>query len=71
MTKILTPDCPVCGEPPLWVLGGGTQAFCGSDECPVFTWNPAQSREHFMATAREVQITQDQDGSDEGSGENG
>ena len=65
----LTPDCPVCDQPPYMVMGGGTQAFCGSDECPVWTWNPAESREHFLATAREVQITEGQDSSDERSGD--
>jgi hypothetical protein len=23
------------------VIGGWTQAFCSSDDCPVITWNPS------------------------------
>ncbi len=38
MAEILTPRCPLCDEEPLWVLGGGTQAFCGNaDGRPVLT----------------------------------
>ena len=58
MAEILTPCRPLCDEPPLWVLGGGTQAFCGSVECPVFTWDPTKSRQHFLETAREISIEQ-------------
>jgi hypothetical protein len=25
------PVCPLCGEPPLFVLAGDVQAFCGTD----------------------------------------
>lgn len=67
MAEILTPRCPLCDTEPLWVLGGGTQAFCGNDDgCPVLTWNPMNSREEFLRTATQVQIepggTGEQDG---------
>ena len=67
MTEILTPRCPLCDEPPLWILGGGTQAFCGSDDCPVFTWNTLESREHFLRTAKHV--TLQDNSSEEGQGD--
>jgi hypothetical protein len=35
--------CPGCGEPPLYLLGGGTQAFCGTDDCPWLTWDPTKT----------------------------
>jgi len=58
MTLVIrTPLCPMCDEPPLWLLGGGTQAFCGNDGCPVMTWNPTETREEFRRTARAVEIT--------------
>ena len=53
----LTPCCPLCGEPPFLVMGGGTQALCGTREgCPVLTWNPMDSRETFLRTARPIEI---------------
>lgn len=52
------PVCPLCGEFPLWVLGGGTQAFCGNHDCPVMTWNPMENRDHFLQTARVARVTQ-------------
>ncbi len=52
MAEILTPRCPLCGQPPLWVLGGGTQAFCGNDDCPQLTWNPVVSLDQNLLNAR-------------------
>ena len=64
--EILTPCCPLCGEPPVMVMGCGTQAFCGNgDSCPVMTWNPTESRETFLRTAKQIEI---QDRSEEGKG---
>ena len=40
MPGILTPDCPLCHQPPIALLGGGTQAICGTSNCRVFIWNP-------------------------------
>lgn len=42
--EIVQPTCPGCGAAPLHgiVLGGGTQAFCPTDECETWTWNPSQ-----------------------------
>jgi hypothetical protein len=37
---IRTPMCPLCGAGPFIVLGNVTQAFCPSNDCQVFTWNP-------------------------------
>ena len=49
------PLCPLCDEGPLWVLGGGTQAFCGNDACPVLTWNPTKSRDENLLNMRATQ----------------
>lgn len=37
---IRTPACPLCGAFPAMVLGHASQAFCPTDDCQVFTWNP-------------------------------
>lgn len=46
MTDIVQPTCPECGASPLMgiYLGGGTQAFCPTDEahCSTWVWNPSQ-----------------------------
>jgi hypothetical protein len=56
-TEPKSPNCPVCGEPPMMVMGGGTQAFCGNvGGCPVMTWNPMDSREEFLRTAEQIEI---------------
>ena len=53
MAEILTPDCPLCGHPPMMVFGGGTQAFCGNDNgCPVLTWDPSVSRQDNLANMK-------------------
>ena len=66
MPEPLTPGCPMCGEPPFLLMGGGTQAFCGTREgCPVMTWNPMDSRETFLRTAKQIEI---KDRSEEGKG---
>lgn len=45
---IPTPVCFGCGSPPALLLGGGTQAFCGSDDCRVFTWNPTKTVDELL-----------------------
>ena len=60
---ILTPCCPKCGQPPVMAFGGGSQAFCGTDSCAVFTWDTAESAETFEANAKPVRfIDNDKDG---------
>ena len=57
MGEIKSPVCPMCGEPPVLVMGGWTQAFCGNDKsCPVFTWNPHDTPEEFRRTAKQIEI---------------
>lgn len=52
---LASPDCPLCGHPPLAVLAGNTQAFCRNPECIAMSWNPsltaAQNREHVATLA--------------------
>ena len=65
MPEIMTPDCPLCGEPPLWVLGGGTQAFCGNDNCRMFTWNPSLSRSANLQAADFINLPPAEGGGDD------
>ena len=37
-------NCPLCGQPALWVLDGGRQAFCGHDGCQLLTWDLTKTR---------------------------
>jgi hypothetical protein len=49
--------CPACGEPPRFLLGGGTQAFCGTDDCPVFTWDPTKTRAELNASMTVIDLS--------------
>ena len=49
-------NCPACHEPPVWVLGGGTQAWCGTDDCPILTWDPTKTRAELNAEAKLIDL---------------
>jgi hypothetical protein len=51
--------CPLCGQPPL-ILVGERQAFCRTDDCPVFTWDTADTREAFLANANIIDLNRGQ-----------
>jgi hypothetical protein len=54
--RVLTPRCPVCDSPPVMVFGGGTQAFCGNDDCSTVTWNPAESLDDNLLDVHFVEL---------------
>ena len=56
MAEILTPRCPQCDSPPMMVFGGGTQAFCGNDDCNTLTWNPTHSLDQNLMAVNFVEI---------------
>ena len=66
MAVVLTPDCPWCRQPPMMVMGGGTQAFCGTDDCNCLTWDPSMSE---AQNRRNVKVIDTTGSSDEGSGD--
>ncbi len=66
MAEPLTPTCPRCHRPPVILLGGGRQAFCGTDDCEVFTWDPMESAATFEADARPIQIIDSNRGDEHG-----
>ena len=49
-------ECPGCGEPPVFLFGGGTQAFCGSDDCRWFTWDPTKTLAELIANAKTIDL---------------
>jgi hypothetical protein len=55
MPEPLTPNCPLCGEPPMMIMGGGAQAFCGNDDgCTLLTWDPSKTLDENLMDARGV-----------------
>ncbi len=46
--KPATPLCPLCSQLPYAVLGGGTQAFCATDDCKVITWDPTKPVDELL-----------------------
>jgi len=48
--------CPGCGEPPVFLFGGGTQAWCGTDDCPILTWNPALTLAQLNAGGKVIDL---------------
>lgn len=48
--------CPGCGERPVFLFGGGSQAWCGSDDCPILTWNPELSLAELNADAGTIDL---------------
>jgi hypothetical protein len=55
MAEILTPCCPLCGEPPM-VVFGGVQAWCGNDACTILTWTPTKSLDDNLTDASVVKL---------------
>ena len=68
MAEILTPRCPLCDSLPMMVFGGGTQAFCGNDDCTLLTWNPSLSLDANLLDAGVVHLPPMAD--DEGKADN-
>lgn len=56
MSDLLTPLCPLCNEPPALVFG--RQAFCGTEDCPTFTWDRTLPLDILLMSATEAKITE-------------
>lgn len=48
MNVIVTPACPLCSEPPTYVLDSGKQAFCFTLTCKIITWNATMTFDEMM-----------------------
>jgi len=56
--ELLCPNCPLCGQPPYAVFGGGTQALCSNDGCTAWAWDPSRSLDDNLLNASRVEITE-------------
>lgn len=63
----VTPGCPFCGQSPVWVFGGGTQAWCGNDDCTLLMWDPSLSLDENLLNAGFVRLppAEDEGGRDD------
>lgn len=52
-----TPVCPLCGQPPVRTLAGGSQAFCGTDDCPALIWNANKGIDENMEDLHFVDLS--------------
>jgi len=55
MAETLTPDCPQCRQPPRMVLGA--EAFCGNDQCSLFSWTPTASLDANLMDADFIDLS--------------
>jgi hypothetical protein len=44
-----TPYCPGCCEAPRYVFDEGHQAWCGTEDCEVVTWDMYMSLDELLA----------------------
>lgn len=56
MSEILTPRCPLCDSLPVMVFGGGSQAFCGNDDCTLLMWTPTKGLDENLTDADVVKF---------------
>lgn len=48
--------CPGCGQPAELVLVGGGQAFCGNEDCHVFSWDPAKTLAELADDMQQIEL---------------
>lgn len=52
---LVSPDCPMCGNPPIIVLGAEF-AMCGEEKCRTVSWNPSRTIAHNMSNVNEIEF---------------
>lgn len=57
MSEPIGMSCPGCNQPPLWLLGGGRQAFCGTHSCRVFIWDPADTMDEMLEKLNVIDLS--------------
>jgi len=55
---VRSPNCPLCKAPPTFRMD--RQCFCGSEDCPVFTWDAMGDPDEFFATAKLISLSPDE-----------
>ncbi len=53
---VTSPRCPGCDQEPL-ITFGGTQAFCGNDDCRVVSWDRSDDPAQFKAKAQLIDLS--------------
>jgi ribosomal protein S27AE len=61
MAEFLTPNCPLCGQPPVMAVGAD-QAFCGNDGCTLLLWDRSLSLDDNLFNAGVVKFPQAEGG---------
>lgn len=52
-----TPDCPGCEQPPRYLMGGGTQAWCANLDCNILTWNPTKTLDELADGIKRIDLS--------------
>jgi hypothetical protein len=55
---IQTPTCPLCSQPPRFILAGGHQAWCGTEGCQALTWDMYLDIDTLMENMSPAKITE-------------
>jgi hypothetical protein len=50
----LTPNCPLCNQPPAQLLG--VIAMCGTGDCPGLSWDVTKNIDELILTARCIRL---------------
>jgi hypothetical protein len=61
------PDCPLCGQPPIFTISG-RQAFCGNGNCTLLLWDMSVSRDVNLLNAGTVKFPAPEDGGEDRDG---
>jgi hypothetical protein len=54
---ILTPNCPLCSQPPAMVLDDGHQNFCGNDDCPAVVWDSHKDLDTLLTSFSSIDLS--------------
>lgn len=55
MTRILCPNCPVCSQPPRFLIST-SQAACGNDDCPILLWDQTMTLDQNLTSVNPVDL---------------
>lgn len=51
-------SCPGCGHPPIMILAGGRQCFCGTETgCRIITWDATMTLDELLEDIGTVDLS--------------
>lgn len=56
MLTIRCPRCPLCDQPPMFIIGFTGQAACGDDGCPTWFWDVTATLAENLTDTAPVRI---------------